>query len=256
MIMKSILRENISQSMYNRFITTVKLTNTVNNSTNLVIPSKIVEDSKCIYLISQKYLNIFEFMNLSHIHSWFKETGYYSFIMCIISGIKMLHSMNCYHGRLRFSNILLREEEEKYAYCLIDCCMSMLDAEKSEYTLETIRYASPEEINYNSIDKYTDIWHIGIILYIILTGKYPFNGNSIAEIKDKILSGNFTIYDGDFSDEYNRLFKRLFNINENERCNILEFESEIEKIIKIHFERGLEQYANGNFNIVYINIYN
>lgn len=237
MIMKSIACENIPQSIRNRFITTVKLIDCVNNSPNLVTPAKMIVNSDYIFLFTPKCLNVFEFMNLSLIHSWFKKTGYYNFIMCIISSIKILHSMNCYHGRLKFSNIFMKEEKEKTVYYLIDPCMSMLDIEKPQYTFETIRYASPEEINNKSVDKFTDMWNIGVILYIILTGNYPFNGNSISEIKEKILSRNYTQYDGDFCDEYRSLFNKLFNINENERCDILEFESEIERIIKMKFER-------------------
>jgi serine/threonine protein kinase len=46
----------------------------------------------------------------------------------------------------------------------------------------TAGYMSPEQARGHSVDKRTDIWAFGIILYEMITGKRPFNGQSIPDV--------------------------------------------------------------------------
>lgn len=50
-------------------------------------------------------------------------------------------------------------------------------------------FISPEVLNGN-YGKECDIWSLGVVLYLMITGKYPFDGNSRAEVFSKIQKGN------------------------------------------------------------------
>jgi serine/threonine-protein kinase len=54
--------------------------------------------------------------------------------------------------------------------------------------LGTAAYMSPEQAKGKPVDKRTDIWAFGCILYECLTGKRPFEGETIAEILAAILN--------------------------------------------------------------------
>ena len=51
-------------------------------------------------------------------------------------------------------------------------------------------YMSPEVI-YGKYGKEVDVWSLGVVIYQMLSGDYPFDGDSVAEINDKIRAGRF-----------------------------------------------------------------
>ena len=57
--------------------------------------------------------------------------------------------------------------------------------------LFTSYYMAPEILG-GEVDEKCDIWSIGVITYILLSGIPPFNGTADPEIMRKVKSGKFT----------------------------------------------------------------
>jgi len=88
----------------------------------------------------------------------------------------------------------------------------------------TAYYIAPEVLNANYTEK-CDLWSIGVILYIMLSGKPPFNGSSDREILKKVAEGNYRL-DGEIwqkrSDESKDLIRKLMEVDVSKRLTAME----------------------------------
>ena len=101
----------------------------------------------------------------------------------ILRGIEHLHSRNIVHRDLKPDNILLQGNFPRIA----DFGISRIILENSALTkaIGSPAYMSPESF-LGSKSPQTDIWSAGVILYEMLTGVYPFGGETIYALKDAI----------------------------------------------------------------------
>ena len=89
-------------------------------------------------------------------------------------------------------------------------------------SLDNIIYLSPETLSENKSTN-SDIWSCGIIMFYLLSSYFPFSGESIEEIKNKILLGKF-IFDYDkfigISEDAKDLIKKCLKVDKDLRINL------------------------------------
>ena len=59
---------------------------------------------------------------------------------------------------------------------------------RQDLTVSTLKYMSPEQIRNQNVDHRSDIWSFGVILYEMITGKYPFKGEHDASLFYSIIN--------------------------------------------------------------------
>jgi calcium-dependent protein kinase len=59
----------------------------------------------------------------------------------------------------------------------------------------TAYYVAPEVL-HGDYDEQCDIWSVGVILYMLLSGNPPFNGNSDIQIIEAVKKGDYEINGG------------------------------------------------------------
>jgi calcium-dependent protein kinase len=111
----------------------------------------------------------------------------------MLSALVYLHSHNVVHRNIRPSNILV-EKKGKWDIKLIDFDFAKV-LPSGEFFYKKMGnlppfYDSPEVFRGQYNEK-CDIWSTGIILYILLSGKMPFNAEKADHkyIAEKILIG-------------------------------------------------------------------
>lgn len=93
-----------------------------------------------------------------------------------------------------------------------------------EDTIGTLIYCSPEVLK-NNYNKKCDIWSCGVIMYVLLSGHFPFFGKTEDEITKKILSGKFKFderYFSNISDKAKDLISKCLIYDKNKRISIEE----------------------------------
>eukprot|EP00761_Pharyngomonas_kirbyi_P014097 gb/GECH01014127.1/.p1 GENE.gb/GECH01014127.1/~~gb/GECH01014127.1/.p1 ORF type:complete len:517 (+),score=118.59 gb/GECH01014127.1/:1-1551(+) len=64
-----------------------------------------------------------------------------------------------------------------------------------------------------------DVWATGVTLYLLVTGDFPFGGNTVANLYDNIKAGDFTIPDW-IQEPLRSLISGMLEMDENERLSV------------------------------------
>lgn len=147
-------------------------------------------NDKCFYTIMQ-YAEGGELQSYILENKWISERKSKKIFSQMTDAIKYIHSKNIIHRDLKPNNILFSDSNKE--------CILIIDFGISGYSFGnihekikagTVKFSPPEIagcVNFNSSAK-LDIWSMGVILYFMLFGILPFEGESESEIINKILN--------------------------------------------------------------------
>lgn len=124
----------------------------------------------------------------------------------IFEAVQYCHSQGVIHGNLNPANIMFAKD---HTLKLID-----FDGIGKHSVLEGYQaFIAPEVSKGGQPNKLSDIWAIGMILYVLLVGRYPFSDDSY-EFNDKLWNG--------ISDNAKNLIKSMLEVDPTKRMTVSE----------------------------------
>ncbi|AOA63654.1 Serine/threonine-protein kinase [Komagataella phaffii CBS 7435] len=147
------------------------------------------------YTMSNHYYMLFEIVQgvqlLDYIvsHGKLKETRVRQFARSIASALDYCHSNNIVHRDLKIENIMINNKGE---IKLIDFGLSnMYDRRNLLKTFcGSLYFAAPELLSCRPyIGPEIDVWSFGVVLFVLVSGKVPFDDDSVPKLHAKIKRG-------------------------------------------------------------------
>ncbi|XP_011495829.1 PREDICTED: myosin light chain kinase, smooth muscle-like [Ceratosolen solmsi marchali] len=119
------------------------------------------------------------------------------FMRQICQGVRYMHENNVVHLDLKPENIMCHTRTS-HRIKLIDFGLAqiLISNKPIRVLFGTPEFIPPEIINYEPIGTESDMWSVGVICYVLLTGLSPFMGDNDAETFANIVRADY-----DFEDE-------------------------------------------------------
>uniref|UniRef100_A0A8C9RT21 MAP/microtubule affinity-regulating kinase 3 n=1 Tax=Scleropages formosus TaxID=113540 RepID=A0A8C9RT21_SCLFO len=190
------------------------------NHPNIVKLFEVIEMEKTLYLVME-YASGGEVFDYLVAHGRLKEKEARAKFRQIMSAVQYCHQKHVVHRDLKAENLLL------------DADMNIKIADfgfSNEFTLgnklDTFcgspPYAAPELFQGKKYDgPEVDVWSLGVILYTLVSGSLPFDGQNLKELRERVLRGKYRIpfY---MSTDCENLLKRFLVLNPAKRGTLEE----------------------------------
>jgi len=151
----------------------------------------------------------------------FGETEARKLIKALLACVNYCHKQGVVHRDLKPDNILLEANLDPSTMKVTDFGASFKNTKKfwnfkmTDY-IGTVDYMAPEVI-IGEYNEKCDIWSIGVIAYMLLTGQPPFFGRDDKAIISKVLKGDLKLYKFILSPEAKDFLQYLMHLDYRER---------------------------------------
>nr|XP_015214260.1 PREDICTED: myosin light chain kinase, smooth muscle isoform X1 [Lepisosteus oculatus]XP_015214261.1 PREDICTED: myosin light chain kinase, smooth muscle isoform X1 [Lepisosteus oculatus] len=119
------------------------------------------------------------------------------YMLQIIDGVRFIHKQGIVHLDLKPENIMcVNKTGSKIKLIDFGLARRLENSSSLKVLFGTPEFVAPEVINYEPIGYATDMWSIGVICYILVSGLSPFMGDNDNETLSNVTSATW-----DFDDE-------------------------------------------------------
>lgn len=132
-----------------------------------------------------------------------------SIIKQVVRALLYCHKKGILHRDIKLENILIDHENK---IKLTDFGLCRIKKYTDEYfngVVGTARYIAPEILHNKDYNESIDVWGLGIVLFILLTGEYPFDGKKKETIFIRIKNNDIKYGNYDLTSTEIKLLKRL-----------------------------------------------
>ncbi|CAM2701408.1 unnamed protein product [Rotaria socialis] len=183
---------------------------------NIVKLFEVIETEKTLYLVME-YASGGEVFDYLVAHGRMKEKEARAKFRQIVSAVQYLHQKHIVHRDLKAENLLL-DSELNIKIADFGFSNEFTPGNKLDTFCGSPPYAAPELFQGKKYDgPEVDVWSLGVILYTLVSGSLPFDGQNLKELRERVLRGKYRIpfY---MSTDCESLLKRFLVLNPTRRA--------------------------------------
>lgn len=210
---------------------------------NEIMILKMVKHHNILQLVDafetkKEYFIFLELATGREVFDWILDQGYYSerdtsnVMRQVLEAVAYLHSQKIVHRNLKLENLVYYNRLKHSKIVISDFQLAKLENGLIRDPCGTPEYLAPEMVGRQRYGRPVDLWAIGVIMYILLSGNPPFydDGDEDEDSRDKnlfikILSGDYEFdspYWDDISDSAKSLVASLMEVDQDQRLTAQE----------------------------------
>ncbi|XP_066919900.1 serine/threonine-protein kinase MARK1-like isoform X12 [Clytia hemisphaerica] len=185
---------------------------------NIVKLYEVIETDKTLYLIME-YASGGEVFDYLVAHGRMKEKEARAKFRQIVSSVQYCHQKHVIHRDLKAENLLL-DADMNIKIADFGFSNEFSPGNKLDTFCGSPPYAAPELFQGKKYDgPEVDVWSLGVILYTLVSGSLPFDGQNLKELRERVLRGKYRIpfY---MSTDCEALLKKFLVLNPEKRASL------------------------------------
>ncbi|XP_060768963.1 MAP/microtubule affinity-regulating kinase 4 isoform X1 [Neoarius graeffei] len=185
---------------------------------NIVQLFEVIETEKTLYLVME-YASGGEVFDYLVSHGRMKEVEARAKFRQIVSAVHYCHQKNIVHRDLKAENLLL-DADSNIKIADFGFSNEFTLGNKLDTFCGSPPYAAPELFQGKKYDgPEVDIWSLGVILYTLVSGSLPFDGQNLKELRERVLRGKYRVpfY---MSTDCEGILRRFLVLNPSKRCTL------------------------------------
>ncbi|XP_076097817.1 MAP/microtubule affinity-regulating kinase 3-like isoform X10 [Mytilus galloprovincialis] len=185
---------------------------------NIVKLFEVIQTEKTLYLVME-YASGGEVFDYLVAHGRMKEKEARAKFRQIVSAVQYCHQKHIVHRDLKAENLLL-DGDMNIKIADFGFSNEFVPGNKLDTFCGSPPYAAPELFQGKKYDgPEVDVWSLGVILYTLVSGSLPFDGQNLKELRERVLRGKYRIpfY---MSTDCENLLKKFLVLNPTKRASL------------------------------------
>ncbi|XP_041850234.1 MAP/microtubule affinity-regulating kinase 4 isoform X7 [Melanotaenia boesemani] len=214
---KIIDKTQLNPTSLQKLFREVRIMKTLNHP-NIVQLFEVIETEKTLYLVME-YASGGEVFDYLVAHGRMKEKEARAKFRQIVSAVHYCHQKNIVHRDLKAENLLL-DADSNIKIADFGFSNEFTEGSKLDTFCGSPPYAAPELFQGKKYDgPEVDIWSLGVILYTLVSGSLPFDGQNLKELRERVLRGKYRVpfY---MSTDCEGILRRFLVLNPAKRCSL------------------------------------
>jgi calcium/calmodulin-dependent protein kinase I len=187
-----------------------------------IVPLIDFFDEKDCYFIVMELMSGGDLFDRIGKKKTYSEADARDLIVKMLKAVAYCHQRKIAHCDMKPKNLLLMSEDNDSFIKLADFGFAARVHAPKSLTKQcgTPFFVAPEILMRKPYDTQSDMWSVGCIVYLLLSGNLPFMGRSQKELFKKIVAGNYDFENDewkDVSDDAKDLVKKMLQLNPDDR---------------------------------------